>query len=411
MKCDFTIHGGQVSGYAIGVCNSNGSERASKGSVCLTSGNTISFIVPEFEEGDTQIYLAVWLYLNRSGQSGSAAQNDYTDFTNITVTIDDEDMTWEEYTGGNTSPNSEYKQSINSAGDNLNLFNKEEATSSALQADGTILSSSTLTTSDFIEISPIETYYKTITASARVKLYDKNKSVISTSSVADISNFGNAQSFSIPSGFETAKYIRITMENQYVDTFKLEKGTKGSAYSPYGMGSITEKIANNNYVEYQEQNYTILTQQPMRSIGNVRDKFVNENGNRFERHNIYRYIFTGEETFQFRNYGNNKINSEIALFSFTLPFYYSQTNNNEYLKSNCFMQLEPVTGYSVMYNKDVGLSVYKNPTSTSTSGNTLYINTIIAKNVTEFKAYLAEQYANGTPVYADFILRDYQDKR
>ncbi len=175
------------------------------------------------------------------------ANTNYNESNELMIYSGTEDKPFEEYTYG-ASPNPSYEQPIKSAGDNIQLFDKSTATASALQGDGTTLSSTTLTTSDFIEIDVTKTYYKTITNSARVKLYDENKNAIVTSSASDISNFGNAQSFTIPVAFQNAKYIRFSMENQYVDTFKLEPGTTATPYSPYGMGSITEKIVNGNWL-------------------------------------------------------------------------------------------------------------------------------------------------------------------
>ncbi len=46
----------------------------------------------------------------------------------------------------------------------------------------------------------------------------------------------------------------------------------------------------------QEQVYAIPTQQPMRSDGDVRDKFIPKDGKWYERHNIIKYLFTGNES-------------------------------------------------------------------------------------------------------------------
>ncbi len=56
-----------------------------------------------------------------------------------------------------------------------------------------------------------------------------------------------------------------------------------------------------DYVLPQEQDYSIFVQQPMRSIGDVRDKFVKVNGNWFERHYIGRKILNGTENWEIYN--------------------------------------------------------------------------------------------------------------
>lgn len=85
---------------------------------------------------------------------------------------------------------------------------------------------------------------------------------------------------------------KANVETTYSE-IKLEKGNKASGYSPYGMGSINEKIKNADGTE--EQDYSIFVQQPMRSIGDVRDCFVKVDGNWYERHYIGEVIFDGSE--------------------------------------------------------------------------------------------------------------------
>lgn len=68
-------------------------------------------------------------------------------------------------------------------------------------------------------------------------------------------------------------------------------------------GSINEKIKNANGTE--EQNYSIPVQQPMRSIGDVRDCFVKENGNWFERHYVLRLRILSNMSIESYNLGVN----------------------------------------------------------------------------------------------------------
>lgn len=58
-------------------------------------------------------------------------------------------------------------------------------------------------------------------------------------------------------------------------------------------GSINEKIKNADGTE--EQDYSIFVQQPMRSIGDVRDCFVKKDGNWYERHFIGEVVLNGSE--------------------------------------------------------------------------------------------------------------------
>lgn len=61
-----------------------------------------------------------------------------------------------------------------------------------------------------------------------------------------------------------------------------------------GMGSINEVISNSDNT--QGQNYTIPCQQPMRSIGNVRDEFVKIDGVWYEKHVIGQVVLNGSES-------------------------------------------------------------------------------------------------------------------
>lgn len=104
-KTNFNASDSNTPQYAIGICDSDGDNRTSKAS-SSTSGNTISFTIPSLS--GTQTYLYVLLYIN---SGGNLAPNDYVDFTDMILTIDNEDMTYEPYVGG-PSPNPDYPQDI-----------------------------------------------------------------------------------------------------------------------------------------------------------------------------------------------------------------------------------------------------------------------------------------------------------
>lgn len=72
---------------------------------------------------------------------------------------------------------------------------------------------------------------------------------------------------------------------------QLEEGSIATDFSIAGIGFITETISNENGTETQE--FSIPCQQPMRSIGEIRDEFIKVNGVWYERHNIGKTVFTG----------------------------------------------------------------------------------------------------------------------
>lgn len=65
---------------------------------------------------------------------------------------------------------------------------------------------------------------------------------------------------------------------------QLEKGDTRTSFAPEGKGFINETISNSDNT--QSQSYTIPCQQAMRSIDNVRDEFIKQDGLWYEKHNI-----------------------------------------------------------------------------------------------------------------------------
>lgn len=65
---------------------------------------------------------------------------------------------------------------------------------------------------------------------------------------------------------------------------QFEKGSTQTSFTPEGKGFINEKISNSDNT--QSQNFTIPCQQAMRSIGNVRDEFIKQDGLWYEKHTI-----------------------------------------------------------------------------------------------------------------------------
>lgn len=106
MKATYKSNSALIGEYKIGLCDDKAGNRKTKVSSSST-GQEISFVVPELI--GKQKYLAIWFYANAGG---TGATGDYVDYTNVIITIDNEDMTYEPYTGGTPSPNPEYPQEI-----------------------------------------------------------------------------------------------------------------------------------------------------------------------------------------------------------------------------------------------------------------------------------------------------------
>ena len=86
--------------FYIGICDSNGDNRSTKATGSPTT-QEISWTVTN-DMGDSH-YLMLWFY---PCQSATPSIGDYTDFTNLILTIDNEDMSYEQYTRWRSSAKS-----------------------------------------------------------------------------------------------------------------------------------------------------------------------------------------------------------------------------------------------------------------------------------------------------------------
>jgi len=417
---------------------------------------------------------------------------------------------FEKFTYG-ASPNPSYEQPIKSCGENVNLCNGT-STHKYCASDGTIGLGNTsyLGLNDKIEVKPNTTYtitffgYEDRTKRIYVGEWDSSNNWIGRTQV-------NSLTFTTGS---STKYIFIYMydsttpfDNISTD-IKIEPGTTATPYSPYGMGSITEKIINENlwsseweqgningttgqneinntiirtkdfiyfepeqhyaikrsiatafinvrgydinkkfigagsdvvnlimgetannpmnnqdtcvistkpgvyylrfndnsndlatqymmvkgdtpedYIEHQEQTYTIPTQQPMRSIGDVRDCFVKKSDGWYERHNSLRSILNGTEYIDLNSEYNNS-------YSFSLKEFNTIIDKSSATNILCNILKAETSNEPSTIRIATG------------SGNIImcFAKDFISYNVDTFKTYLATQYSNGTPVYIDYLL-------
>lgn len=159
------------------------------------------------------------------------------------------DASYEPYTGGIASPNPQYEQPINSAGDNINLFDK-----TANITRGYTYTSTGETTQlnncfvqeKYIEVESSKEYILSTTNSYisetdyRLVIceYDSSKNFIKR-------NLSSTQYYKITTS-ATTKYVRLCASTVTIDELKFEHGSIATPYSPYGMGSINEVISNKN---------------------------------------------------------------------------------------------------------------------------------------------------------------------
>ena len=172
--------------------------------------------------------------------------------------------------------------SIKSCGDNgsitekivnKNLYNATTAIRAYIDGSYNIVTNSNNVLSDFIKIVKDKPYSASLVKSAQTGgyvIYDNEKNPITRNTSMPIFNGTTFNSDGYIRVWYNAKGSAIT-----IDEFNEE-------YKPQFEQSSTAT----DYVEHQEQTYTIPVQSPFRSIGDTRDNFVKQNGVWYERHNF-----------------------------------------------------------------------------------------------------------------------------
>lgn len=229
-----------------------------------------------------------------------------------------------------------------------------------------------------IEVKPNTEYTLSVSSAPKcyIEEYDKNYTAL-----------GFKQ---IPSSYNKTNLTFTTTENTKYITVRL--GAEGN-YTTYQFTDIQlEEGIGTDYVEHQEQVFTISTQQPMRSIGDVRDTFVKINNKWYERHSIDRRIFNGTESFS-RMSDSTNIHSR-----FTFPL---QTVKNG-SKMYCNM-LQQVSQYITLVEGDEAIQL--RDISNDNMISIIILNSRLSEATANgFSAYLKSLYDTGTPMYIYYEL-------
>ena len=243
--------------YRLGLSNKDSTNR--KALAETGTKKEISFTVPELI--GEQKYLAIWFYI---GTTDSGTKGDYTDYTNIIVTIDNDDMTYEPYTGGTPSPNPNYPQEIQNVGDNINLYDKNNPNilNTPIDSNGTGVNVQNTYKTIWIPCKPNTTY----TVS---KIFDttRNRFAVGYSSIEPnysqavegyMSN-EKANVLTVTTN-TTAKYLLAyvwftggsTTYEEMLNSIKIEEGTKAIFYSNYNCGSVGVTRSNKNLYKVEK---------------------------------------------------------------------------------------------------------------------------------------------------------------
>lgn len=260
----------------------------------------------------TKSYIKWWLYHKKAGGSGILSEILEGFSFNLENTLNRKFKLFENegnsVQDGTPSPDNEVP--IKSAGDNENIWNGE-IERGAINGDGLDVDA----TNRVRNVGYYELNKGTYTLSYKgaeqsvVYIFNANKVKVNNPSWENRkSTFTLEENGYIKYALKQSDNREMNVND--VSKIKLEKGNKASGYSPYGMGSINEKIINKN-------------------VWNI-DKFKNlYYSNSYETYNnveclklagaTQSYNFEGEEntqyTFQFKLIGST-LNDEIGAFSF-----------------------------------------------------------------------------------------------
>lgn len=316
---------------------------------------------------DNDNYLVAFVHSNRTGNTYSQGEI----LASVKISK-----------GTSTGAYSPYGQgSIGVYNVNKNFLNIDSGITSQgittiLNEDGSLSVSGTSTSTyanltDFILCNlPIDTYIFSIDtilgSNIILRFYDVNKTTLSSYYI----------------GTTTTKSSKISLTGEEAYYRLLMPTVNGTMYNFTTYPQLERGIEPSNYVAHQSQTKALYTQQPFRAIGDVKDRFVKQNGVWYEEHNINHLVFNGTE-----KWGLDTTKEITQVYKYYNPSLFPQ--NQVTILSNCFIDKVPgdnegiTVGYGQCY---------------------VAINKSTASTPDEFKAKLTELYDAGTPVYVDYVL-------
>lgn len=234
-------------------------------------GGTTNFDIESniTEQSDlTHLYLIV--YGNGSGSAEHYMNDgDYTIYDNFIITLDNDDMTYEPYTGGAPSPSLNYPQDIEVV-DGCNLFDGEFTTNGVWKDDGTInyvIQSKLYWRTDFIKIPNKNIYFSSkqlnIFSSAILLEFDTDKKYITSNKIYQVNSNLNNVSLN-----ESTRFIAIQWNLQNATEigslfteFRITEGMSSKPYLPYGSIGLKQSGKNkfDNFKEYSYSNSNLNT--------------------------------------------------------------------------------------------------------------------------------------------------------
>lgn len=227
----------------------NASNYSESGKIAERDGNYGGTTIFDIESDITEQSSFTHLYLVVYGNSSGSAEHymndgDYTTYDNFIITLNNEDMTYEKYTGRMESPNVKYPSEVEVI-DGCNRFDVQEfqnqfVTSKILNDDGNEISDSTSQYSKYKIFLKANKSYYIKGAFQRLYYYDSAGNFKKRSQSVD----GMDRAYTP----EQDEYISFQINNNFWNTNKgneqITEGTEEKPYLPHG--SIGLKFSGKN---------------------------------------------------------------------------------------------------------------------------------------------------------------------
>lgn len=337
---------------------------------------------------------------NSSGHNASAETN--TTFTNLMI-YKGTDLT-KPYEPYGAMPSPEFPSSIRNCGDNVNIFDMDTAILKQYNPNGVLQSTNRYIkegnkTKMTYSVYQYGRYFfdkqklqkGTYTYSFDVYLSNDATNLEGSYSIRNFTNStdikpltiitlsNNKKKFSISFEIKEEAEVSISLQPEnnnskilYIENLKLEQGLIATPYSPYNCSNVNITVCN----EHQSQTITFPLAEGQRLM---KGDYLADNGIHHKRKQI---VLDGTE-----NYFVSTLN-EYQWFGLTVTGLKISTLLCNYLK------------YYNRIGSYIGIS-------SNNASNRIYLS--ISKEITtteQLKAYLAEQYANGTPLVIEYELSE-----
>lgn len=208
-----------------------------------------------------------------------------------------------------------------------------------------------------------------------------------------------AKIYETSSNYNNDSYASFTLNEDteiFLDIYAPTTGTICSNLK-YLIQLVKGLIADYDFVEHQSQTKALYTQQPFRAIGDVKDRFVKQNGVWYERHYGDRYIMTGNEQIQLMASSDDG----YPRFGISLPL---APKTFDYSKVTIMSNMFKGVGHNNNQRSVKGALDLISNTNTTEQRAAIRLSDKSINTVELFKAKLTELYNAGTPVYVDYVL-------